>query len=210
MKPMTNATFARFNPAQPGAQGMKVVATGLLVLMAAVFFAARVFQPLYPGLGYVRAFAEAAMVGGLADWFAVTALFRHPLGIPIPHTAIVPARKDRIGRSLGLFVERNFLSREVVGTKLRAARVGERIGGWIAQPQNARQVARQVATALHGGASVLRDEDIEGALERGIVSRARRTQVAPLLGKVVSLMTADGRHQELLDEALKLAARFVG
>src|SRR5215217_7346524 len=107
MKPMTNATFARFNPAQPGAQGMKVVATGLLVLMAAVFFAARVFQPLYPGLGYVKAFAEAAMVGGLADWFAVTALFRHPLGLPIPHTAIIPRNKDRIGGALATFLKEN-------------------------------------------------------------------------------------------------------
>ena len=85
----------RFNPAQPGAQGMKVIATGLLVVMAAVFAAARALEPRYPSLGYVKAFAEAAMVGGLADWFAVTALFRHPLGLPIPHTAIIPRNKSR-------------------------------------------------------------------------------------------------------------------
>ena len=190
--------------------GMKRRASALLAGAAVLFVITRVLESRYEWLGYVRAFAEAAMVGGVADWFAVTALFRHPLGVPIPHTAIVPARNDRIGRSLGMFVQRNVLSREVVGGKLRAARVGERLARWIADPDHARLVARQVATALHGGASVLRDEDVEGALERGIVSRARKTQVAPLLGRGVTLLTADGRHQELLDEALKLAARFVG
>ena len=101
--------MSRFNPAQPGAQGMKVVATGLLVVMAVVFAAARALEPRYPGLGYVKAFAEAAMVGGLADWFAVTALFRHPLGLPIPHTAIIPRNKDRIGEALANFLRENFL-----------------------------------------------------------------------------------------------------
>src|SRR3954468_8086124 len=91
--------LSRFNPTQPGAQGMKVVATGLLVVMAAVFFAARAFEHRYPAFSYVKAFAEAAMVGGLPDWFAVTALFRHPLALPIPHTAIIPRNKDRIGEA---------------------------------------------------------------------------------------------------------------
>ena len=98
---MTNGALARFNPAQPGAQGMKLVATGLLVVMAAVFLLTRAYEPQYPWLAYVKSFAEAAMVGGLADWFAVTALFRHPLGLPIPHTAIIPRNKDRIGRPSG-------------------------------------------------------------------------------------------------------------
>src|SRR5687768_6454012 len=97
-------------------------------------------------IGLVAAGAEAAMVGGLADWFAVTALFRRPLGLPIPHTAIVPTRKDRIGRSLGTFVQRNFLSREVVGAKMGAARMAERAARWLADPLHARLVARQVAT----------------------------------------------------------------
>src|SRR5919112_1230122 len=100
MRAMTNGALSRFNPAQPGAQGMKVVATGLLVVMAVGFALARAFEPQYPALSYVKAFAEAAMVGGLADWFAVTALFRHPLGLPIPHTAIIPRNKDRIRATL--------------------------------------------------------------------------------------------------------------
>ena len=106
---MTNGAPTRFNPAQPGARGMKVAATGLLVVMAAVFVAAARLEPRYPWLGYVKAFAEAAMVGGLADWFAVTALFRHPLGLPIPHTAIIPRNKDRIGDALATFLKENFL-----------------------------------------------------------------------------------------------------
>ena len=97
---MSSPALNRFNPSQPGAAGMKVAATGLLVFMACVFIAARAFEPALPWLGWVKAFAEAAMVGGLADWFAVTALFRHPLGLPIPHTAIIPRNKDRIGEAL--------------------------------------------------------------------------------------------------------------
>ena len=188
---------------------MKRRATGLLVLAAAVFVAARLYEALVPALGYLRAFAEAAMVGGLADWFAVTALFRHPLGIPIPHTAIVPARKDRIGRSLGRFVQQNFLAPEVVGAKLAGARVGERLGRFLADPAKARLVARQVAAGLHGAAEVLRDEDVQQFVERGLVARARRVQVGPLIGRALGLLTAGGRHQELLDAGLRLATRAV-
>jgi uncharacterized membrane-anchored protein YjiN (DUF445 family) len=188
---------------------MKRRASALLLVAAAVFVVARLYEPRVPGLGYLRAFAEAAMVGGLADWFAVTALFRHPLGIPIPHTAIVPSRKDRIGRSLGRFVQQNFLSREVVGAKLDGARLGARLGGFLADPAKSRLVARQVAAGLHGAAEVLRDEDVHGFVERGLVARARRVQVAPLVGAGARAAHRGGRHQELLDAALRLAARAV-
>src|SRR5205085_11348011 len=125
MRSMTNTTLSRFNPAQPGAQGMKVVATGLLVVMAGVFVAARALPISYPWLAYVKAFAEAAMVGGLADWFAVTALFRHPLGLPIPHTAIIPQNKDRIGEALARFIQDNFLIPSVVARRMRNIDVAE-------------------------------------------------------------------------------------
>src|ERR1700741_2246223 len=107
-----NTGIARLGVVQNGATGRRAAATGLLVLMAAVFLVARFFEHMHPAWGFVKAFAEAAMVGGLADWFAVTALFRHPLGLPIPHTAIIPRNKDRIGASLGQFVEHNFLTPE--------------------------------------------------------------------------------------------------
>lgn len=188
---------------------MKRRATGLLVGFAAVFVVTRLLEGRYPWLGYLRATAEAAMVGGLADWFAVTALFRHPLGLPIPHTAIIKERKDRIGRSLGGFVQNNFLSREVVAARISGMHPGERIARWIADPENARRIAHHVAAGLVGAAHVLRDDEVEELIRRGIVRRLRTVRVAPLLGKLLSVLTADGRHQELLDSGLRLAARAV-
>lgn len=188
---------------------MKRVATIMLVVVAVVFLVARWYEARYPWLGYVRAFAEAAMVGGIADWFAVTALFRHPLGIPIPHTAIVPSRKDRIGTALGNFVQRNFLAREVIADKLAAMRLGERAAQWLARPENSRKVARATAHGLSGAVGVLRDEEVQELVDRGIVSRLRRMEAAPLAAKTFELLTAGGRHQALLDDALRLAARFL-
>src|SRR5690606_41659121 len=118
---------------------MRAVATGLLIVAAVIFVVARILEDRHPWLGYIRATAEAAMVGGIADWFAVTALFRYPLGIPIPHTAIVPNRKERIGRSLGRFVERNFLSPEILSAKLQSIGVAERIAEYLQNRENARR-----------------------------------------------------------------------
>ncbi len=188
---------------------MKQVATAMLVAVALLFVVARLYESRYPWVGYVRAFAEAAMVGGIADWFAVTALFRHPMGIPIPHTAIVPARKDRIGTALGNFVQRNFLTREVVASKLAAMKLGERAATWLSRPENSRRLARHVARGLTGAAGVMRDDDVQQLVDRGIVSRLRTVRVAPLLSRVFGLLTAGGRHQTLLDDALRLAAKFL-
>lgn len=188
---------------------MKRVATVMLVVVAVAFVVARFYEARYPWLGAVRAFCEAAMVGGIADWFAVTALFRHPLGIPIPHTAIVPSRKDRIGTALGTFVQRNFLTREVVTDKLTAMRLGERAAQWLARPENSRRLARAAAHGLSGAASVLRDDDVQTLVDRGIVARLRRLQAGPLVARGFELLTAGGRHQALLDDALRLAARFL-
>ncbi len=188
---------------------MKRMATGMLVLVAALFALSAYFESQYPWLAWVRAFSEAAMVGGIADWFAVTALFRHPLGIPIPHTAIVASRKDRIGTALGNFVQRNFLQREVVAQKIAAMKLGERAARWLAEPENSRRLARHVASGLSGAVNVLKDDDVQGVVDRAVVSRLRTMQVAPLLARGFELLTTGGRHQSLLDDALKLAARFV-
>src|SRR5438094_5767772 len=126
--------LSRFNPAQPGTQGMKVIATGLLVVMAIVFAAARALEPRWPALGYFKAFAEAAMVGGLADWFAVTALFRHPLGLPIPHTAIIPRNKDRIGEALANFLRENFLIASVVARRMQRLDIASAAGRFLQTP----------------------------------------------------------------------------
>jgi uncharacterized membrane-anchored protein YjiN (DUF445 family) len=185
---------------------MKRRATGLLVGASVLFVITLVLERQFPWLGFVRATAEAAMVGGLADWFAITALFRHPMGIPIPHTAIIPSRKDRIGRSLGGFVQNNFLSREVIAARLDGLRIAERMAKWVSDPANSGRIAHHVATGLAGTAQVLRDEDVQAMIDRALIARVRKTQVAPVLGNVLSLLTADNRHQELLDEALRLVA----
>src|SRR5690348_15186996 len=123
---------------------MKRRATGLLALAAAVFGAAAAFEARYPWLGYVRATAEASLVGGLADWFAVTALFRRPLGLPIPHTAVLPNSKERIGRALATFIEQSFLTEAVLLPRLRAAKPAHRVAAWLADPDKAKVVVTPV------------------------------------------------------------------
>ena len=188
---------------------MKRRATLLLVLAALIFLATRLIEARYPWLGIVRATAEAAMIGGLADWFAVTALFRHPLGIPIPHTAIVPARKDRVGRTLGAFVQKNFLTRDAIANRLRSINVAERLAQWLADPTNVRLIARHAASSLASAAQLVSDEDVEAFINRSVEERVRAVRAAPLLSRMLTLITADNRHQELLNEAIRLAANAV-
>jgi uncharacterized membrane-anchored protein YjiN (DUF445 family) len=186
---------------------MKRWATGLLVLATVVFIIAKLFESRYPWLGIVVATAEASMVGALADWFAVTALFKHPMGIPIPHTAIIPARKDRVGITLGMFVQRNFLNRDVIAQRLTSLRPAERLSHWLMEPESVRSVSRQLARAASAGANVLRDEDVDNLIGSAILNRIRETPVAPLIGKFLALLTADNRHQALLDQVIRLTAR---
>ena len=186
---------------------MKGWATGLLVLATIVFIIAKLFESRYPWLAIVVATAEASMVGAVADWFAVTALFRHPLGIPIPHTAIIPARKDRVGITLGQFVQRNFLNRDVIAQRLVALRPAERLAKWLMEPDSARSVARQIARAASAGANVLRDEDVDNLIGNAVMTRVRETPVAPIIGKFLALLTADNRHQALLDQVIRLTAK---
>ncbi len=188
---------------------MKRRATGLLALAAAVFGVATAFEGQYPWLGYVRATAEASLVGGLADWFAVTALFRHPLGLPIPHTAIVATRKERIGRILGTFVQNHFLSREVIAANLRAARPAERVARWLSAPEHSRRVARQVASGVAKTLETLPDDEVRQLVHQVLHARLRSLRVAPALGKTLALVLADERHQGLLNEAVRLAAGAV-
>jgi uncharacterized membrane-anchored protein YjiN (DUF445 family) len=181
---------------------MKVVATALLGVVTVIFFVARWVEETHGWVAYIRAFAEAAMVGALADWFAVSALFRHPLGIPIPHTAIVPHRKDQIGRSLGEFVQTNFLTREVLNERLAGANVGKRLGDWMADEQNAAKAGEGVSDLLRGALEVLDDRDVASALESLIERRVRATPVAPLVGKAIDLTIEGGHHRQLLDAVL--------
>ena len=182
---------------------MKVFALSLLFAAAALYVVARSIGGSSTGWGYVSAFAEAAMVGALADWFAVTALFRHPLGIPIPHTAIIPNRKDEIGKSLGEFVETEFMSREVLDERLAGIGVGRRLGDWLSEQDNAIRASEAVADVVRGAIEVIDDTQIQEAIERIVENRIRGTQVAPLLGKTIDLAIEGGHHQRLLDAIFK-------
>ncbi|HZX55057.1 MAG TPA: DUF445 domain-containing protein, partial [Ilumatobacteraceae bacterium] len=181
---------------------MKFIATAFLVGATVVFLVFRWLEQTHGWAGYVRAFAEAAMVGALADWFAVSALFRHPLGLPIPHTAIIPNRKDQIGRSLGEFVQSNFLTREVLNERLAGAHVGKRLGDWLGDEQNAAKAGEAASDALRGALEVLDDRDVASALETLIERRVRATPVAPLMGKAIDLAVEGDHHQRLLDAVL--------
>ena len=188
---------------------MKVIATGLLVFAAVVFVVARAFEDEGTWVGYVESAAEAAMVGALADWFAVTALFRYPLGIPIPHTAIIPRRKDDIGRSLGDFVQGNFLTAEVIGERLAGAKIAERLGHWLAQAANAERAAEAAADALGGVVEVLDDRDVQEALGTAVEKRLATTEVAPLLGKAIDVAIDGGHHQRMLDGVMRGLVAFL-
>src|SRR5829696_962509 len=193
---------------------MRRRATALLAGFAVLFVIVSVIAHLRPELapfwvGLVRATSEAAMVGGLADWFAVTALFRHPLGIPIPHTAIVASRKDRIGRSLGNFVGNNFLAREVIARQLAGMRLGERAARWLSEPAHQERVARAIAGGVARAAESVPDEELHDSVHTTLVTQLRKAQVAPLLGDLLALATTDDRHQELLDRLVALVSRVV-
>jgi uncharacterized membrane-anchored protein YjiN (DUF445 family) len=194
---------------QRNLERMKLRATGLLILMGFVFVVTRMFEPQHPWLGYLRATAEASMVGGIADWFAITALFRHPLNIPIPHTAIIPNRKDRIGRSLGNFVQNNFLSPEVLTAKLKAAQLTRRAAEWLSQMEHAQMAAQQVGSVVRGAGNVVRDEDVHALLDRTVVEPLRQMPIAPVLAKGLALLTIDDRHQQLLDRVIHGLTRLV-
>src|SRR4051794_3935555 len=189
---------------------MKRLATGLFGVAAAVFLACvLVGSGAGAWVGYVRATAEASMVGALADWFAVTALFRHPLGLPIPHTAIIPRKKDQIGESLGELVQQNFLTPEVVGPRLRAAQVPRRIGEWLATGDRPEQLSREFGVALAGANTVLADEDIRLALERFADAQLRRLPAAPVVAKVLDLAVEGNQHQVLMNEGIRALMRFL-
>ena len=184
-----------------GLRRMKVVALGFLIGATGVFLACRWAQ-VHAGagawVGYVGGAAEAGMVGALADWFAVTALFKHPLGIPIPHTAIIMRKKDQLGEGLGTFVRENFLSPPVVETKLRDAQVPGRLGKWLSEPAHAERVAGETATVLRVLVELLRDDDVQQVIDRMIVRRVAEPQWGPPVGRVLATLLAENRQEALI------------
>ncbi|MFM5924279.1 MAG: DUF445 domain-containing protein [Novosphingobium sp.] len=184
---------------------MRLFATSLLLVMAAVFLTARQFEGLHPAIGFVRAFSEAAMVGGLADWFAVTALFRHPLGLPIPHTAIIPENKDRIADTMAQFLRENFLTPQVVARRLSAMNLAGAAGDWLSDP------AKGGSTRLRDGAAELLAQVLESLdperlgsqVRSGLVRQIDKLDVSPLLGQMLAAMIADKRHMPVIDSLVR-------
>jgi uncharacterized membrane-anchored protein YjiN (DUF445 family) len=179
---------------------MKAVALSFLIGATVIFLLCTWAQSNGAAgwVGYVRAAAEAGMVGALADWFAVTALFKHPLGIPIPHTAIIKRKKDQLGEGLGAFVRENFLSPQNVETKLRDAEVAGRMGKWLSERGHAERVAGETATVLRVLVEMLRDEDVQQVLDRMIVKRIAEPQWGPPVGRVLNEMLVAGRQEALI------------
>ena len=190
-------------------RAMKRRATLLLLVVAAGFAAVTVATDAKGAWGYLQAAAEGSMVGGIADWFAVTALFRHPLGLPIPHTAVIRERKDQFGATLGTFVQQNFLAPDVLVERVRAARPVERAAAWLCVPAHAARLAAEASEVLVGLAEAVRDEDVSRVLDDELRRAAERAHLAPLAGRGLRMLTDQGRHQELLDAGLRAAARVL-
>ena len=185
---------------------MQAVATGLLVFAAIVFFLTRDLDGFW---GYVNAGAEASMVGAMADWFAVTALFRHPLGLPIPHTALIPKRKDDFGASLETFFGENFLRETVIRERLASANVAARVGAWIGERPNARRVVDEAASVGVIGLTKLKDDDVADVVREVIIPRFLDEPVAPVAGRFLAEIVADQAHHSLVDLSLEELSRWM-
>jgi uncharacterized membrane-anchored protein YjiN (DUF445 family) len=205
---MSRMPFVMTAPNGGGPRQMRIVATGLLVLMAGLFLLARSQEPVHPGWGFVRSFAEAAMVGGLADWFAVTALFRHPLGIPIPHTAIIPRNKDRIGDTLALFLKDNFLIPGVVARRMRRVDVAGAVGRFLATPPGEEGRIRETGTRLVADVMEALDPERLGGMVKGAIdNRLRGLDMAPMLGQALQAAIAKDRHLPLLEGIIRWSGK---
>ncbi|MFI5625647.1 DUF445 domain-containing protein [Nocardioides sp. NPDC051685] len=178
---------------------MRIVATGLLVVAAIVYLLTLRMDGFW---GFVNAGAEASMVGAMADWFAVTALFRHPLGLPVPHTALIPKRKDELGASLEEFVQDNFLQEETIRERLGVAMPSLRLALWLSEEPNAKRVVDEVSTVVADGLSRINNRHIVEIIQDGFVPRLREEQIAPLLGGTLQAALDDGVHHGLVDLAL--------
>ena len=201
-------------PLNPGAArspaGMKRLALTLLLAAALLYALATWRSPSHSAWGYVAAFAEAAMVGAIADWFAVVALFRHPLGLPIPHTAIIPENKDRIGENLANFLCQHFLATDQVLARVREFDAAGRVAGWLSQPANAQRVGDRLMAVARWAVKSLDDERVRQFVTDTARGGLRQIDVTRLSGQVLEAMTKDRRHQELLDGVLLQLARLMG
>jgi uncharacterized membrane-anchored protein YjiN (DUF445 family) len=175
------------------------IATGLLVLMTIIFVVAKFLEPRYSYLAFVRAFAEAAMIGALADWFAVTALFKQPFGLPIPHTAIIQRNKDRIGEGIANFLEHNFMTREVMTEEFGQIDFAGSAVAWLEHPENSRALAKQIVSGIPMLLRMTEDEDVSRFMQQRMIDGLNNMRFAPFLSEILSVLVADRKHQELFD-----------
>ncbi len=188
---------------------MKTIATGLLAVMGVVFVLSARFAARVPGLAWLEAFSEAALVGGLADWFAVVALFRHPGGLPLPHTAIVPRNKDRIGSQMGRFVEDNFLTPSAIAQRLRALDLAGHLLRWLAEPANGRALAAGVRGLTPRLLEAAADDELGAVVRRVAEAELERADLARAAAELLAVVGAGDLHQRLLDRALPLVAGWL-
>ena len=186
---------------------MRSLAVGLLLFAAVVYLVTVDYHDGF--LGYVNAGAEASMVGAIADWFAVTALFKHPLGLPIPHTALIPKRKEELGRSLEDFVGENFLQEQVIRERMQVAELSRRLGEWLTVDAHARRVVDEAASVLHIGLSKVRDEDMAVLVQEALLPRFLAEPISPLAGSLLTEIVRDKAHHGLVDLALDEAHRWL-
>jgi uncharacterized membrane-anchored protein YjiN (DUF445 family) len=188
---------------------MKTIATSLLGVMAIVFIVSSRLRPAYPLLAWLEAFSEAALIGGLADWFAVVALFRHPGGVPLPHTAIVPHNKDRIGAQLGIFVEQNFLTPALIASKLRELDLARYMLRWLAVPENCRTLFATVRALVPRLLDAVDDTEVRAAVRRVVAKEVEELDVSRAAGAVLQIVTGDGAHQRVLARVLPVIAKWL-
>jgi len=189
---------------------MQRVAVGLLLLALGVFCLARSLIGLHPAWGYVAAFAEAAMVGAVADWFAVVALFRHPMGIPVWHTAIIPNSKDDIGRNLGQFVESHFITEQGIAERIRQANPAGLLGTWLLAPGHSDQLGLAMAKAVKVLLNALNHDSMSLLVQGAAARQLSQFDIASNAGKLLDLLVAEGRHQQLLDSVLRELTGYLG
>jgi uncharacterized membrane-anchored protein YjiN (DUF445 family) len=188
---------------------MKTIATALLAVMAVVFVISARLRPEYPVLAWLEAFSEAALIGGLADWFAVVALFRHPGGIPLPHTAIVPENKDRIGTQLGIFVEQNFLTPSLLATKLRELNLATHALRWLAVPANCRALFANVRDLVPRLFDAVDDDEVRAVLRRVVAGELERVDLSRATGSLLGILTTGDAHQRVLARILPVIAGWL-
>ncbi|HEV7255531.1 MAG TPA: DUF445 family protein [Mesorhizobium sp.] len=188
---------------------VKAIATAALALCLVVFLLAKAYEDQFPWLGFVAAFAEAAAIGGLADWYAVVALFRHPLGVPIPHTAIIPENQNRIAENLGRFIETNFLAPEPVREKLRQVDFAQLVADWLADPSRSAGLSRFVMKLVPQMLAAVERSGLRDFVSSRMLNELGKIDVAPLAADLLGSFTEDRRHQQLFDEMVKVLGRFL-